>query len=127
MTCETNLGHVVGQFDVDVKQGSDLTLTLEFTDENGIAIDVSSYTFSGHIRPTALSTTLSAAFTFDTANASSGVVVATLLGSSTASLATGENPRHRSSVYYYDVRYVFNGISTYFLQGQINLVRRVTR
>jgi len=129
MTCNDIIGFDIAAVDYrfTAKQGEDEEIQITFTDEDGVALNLAGFTFTGQVRPTALSSTVSASFTFDTTDAGTGVVIATLAGSDTALMTAGENPRDKSSTYYYDMRYTSGIISTYFLQGPLTLVRRVTR
>lgn len=127
MTCSGVLGYKVKNYTFLAKQGADESITLTFTDEDGTALNLTGYTFTGQVRPAALSATLSASFTFDTTNATTGIIIATLAGPATASLSPGENTRDNASIFYYDMRYTVSSVSTYFLQGQLILDRRVTR
>ncbi len=124
---ETPLGHQVTEKRMKVKQGSSLIINLTFTDENDDPLNVTGFTFTGQVRGPALSATVQASWTFDTTNAATGVIVATLAGSATASMTAGETERSKDSQYWYDLRYTRNSVDTYFLQGPLILIRRVTR
>jgi len=121
------IGYEIKKFTFQAKQGEDENIEITFTDENGDPLNLDGFTFTGQVRQTALSSTVSASFVFDTTNAATGVVTATLPGSQTALLSPGENVRDRESTFYYDMRYTSGLISTYFLEGPLILDRRVTR
>ncbi len=123
----TPIGHNITEKRMVVKQGSSIVFNLTFTDENDDALNLTGFTFTGQVRGPALSSTLQASWTFDTTNAATGVIVATLAGSATASMTAGETERSKDSQYWYDLRYTRNSVDTYFLQGPFILTRRVTR
>jgi hypothetical protein len=109
-----------------VKQGSTLSYRLEFK-SNNLPVDMSGITFSGQIRKTALSSTVQASWSFDTTDASQGVIIATLSGTDTAGLTTGESINNENSQFWYDMRYTASSEHVYFLEGPLTLIRRVTR
>ena len=123
---QTPLGHLVPQRRMHVKQGSTLSYRLEFK-SNNLPVDMSGITFSGQIRKTALSSTVQASWSFDTTDASQGVIIATLSGTDTAGLTTGESINNENSQFWYDMRYTASSEHVYFLEGPLTLIRRVTR
>lgn len=123
----TPIGHSVTERKLVVKQGSTLSLVLTFRDSAGDLMNLTGFTFTGQVRKTALASSVAASFSFDTSQAATGVITATLAGTDTASMTVGETQRSEDSQYWYDLRYVSGGISTYFLEGPLTLNRRVTR
>jgi hypothetical protein len=67
------------QDDIVIKKGRKWSISWTFTDSDGVALNLSTYTFQGQIRASADPTsTLIATFSFDTTNAATGVIVASI-------------------------------------------------
>jgi hypothetical protein len=111
-----------------VKQGATLTIKLTFTNTDGSARDMSSKTFTGQVRSLPSSSNVAASFSFDMAQAASGVVFATLAGSVTAAMSVGDSITGQSAQYYYDMRYTESSVDTYFIPlSPLQIEPRVTR
>jgi hypothetical protein len=112
-----------------VKQGATITIRMFFKNTiTGESIDVSSETFTGQVRKLPSSATVSASFSFDLSQASSGIVFATLAGSSTASLPAGDVLGSKDGQYFYDIRRTKDGVDKYPIPlSPLTLEPRVTR
>jgi hypothetical protein len=125
---KTKLGYKATPQPMVVKQGSTLTLKLTFTNPDGSDRDMSGKTFTSQVRTLPSSSTVSASFSFDMTNASSGIVLASLAGSATAALTVGDSITGQSAQYYYDMRYTEAGVDTYFIpMSSLQIEPRVTR
>jgi hypothetical protein len=128
MSSPTSFGHIPTKKQLNICQGSTLSLSLTFRDSAGALLNLTGYTFRGQIRSPALSTTISASFTFDTSSAASGVIGVSLTDTQTMSLTAGESINSTESKYQYDMEYVQPGGSvTRFLEGVCIVNRNVTR
>jgi len=102
-----------------VDQGSDISYTIDVTDANGDAINLSGYTVAGQIRKSYSSLT-SVSFTAVVTNTSTGEVTISLTSTQTNDMKAGR--------YLYDVEMTSSGGTvTRILEGQIEVIAGVTR
>lgn len=105
--------------DIDVYGGDDFALPVTVK-ANGVAQDVSSWTFSGQVRAWPSGASL-ASFDVNTSQAASGTVTFSLGAATTAALAgTVESAR-------YDIQVVRSGTVTTILSGEVTMSGDVTR
>lgn len=124
----TILGHNPTVKQLNICQGSTLSLTLTFVDSSSVAMNLTGYTFRGQIRSPALAASQTVAFTYGTSLASTGVITCSLTDTQTAAITAGETTNSTTSVYYYDMEYVDGSSNvTRFLEGPCILNRNVTR
>lgn len=128
MSCLSSFGHNPTVKQLNICQGSSLSLRLTFTNSANAAIDLTGYTFRGQIRPEALSATITETFNFDTSLASTGIIDVSLTSSETAAITAGESKKDTTSLYWYDMEYVQpGGDVTRFIEGPCVINRNVTR
>lgn len=102
-----------------IDQGTDFSITVDVTDANGSALNMTGYTAAAQIRKTYSSS--SAAGTFSTAiAASNGQVTLSLTDSQTTAIPAGR--------YVYDLNVASSGgITTRVVEGQVIVTPGVTR
>lgn len=128
MSCISSFGHNPTVKQLNICQGSSLSLRLTFTNSAGTALNLTGYTFRGQIRPEALSATITESFNFDTALASTGIIDVSLTATETAAITAGESKKDTSSLYWYDMEYVQPGGDVIrFIEGPCVINRNVTR
>jgi hypothetical protein len=124
----TKLGFKATPLPMVAKQGSSLTIKLSFAKKDGTPRDMSAKTFTGQVRKLPSSATVEASWSFDTSQASSGIVFATLAGSATAALDVGDSIVGELAQYYYDMRHSEGGVDVYFISmSSLQIEPRVTR
>lgn len=102
-----------------VDQGSDITYSIDVTDANGDAVNLTGYTIAGQIRKSYSSST-AVSFTAAVTNVSTGEVTISLSSSQTNAMKAGR--------YLYDVEMTSSaGVVTRVLEGQIEVMAGVTR
>lgn len=100
-----------------IDQGSDFSTTLDVTDENGNAVDLSTYSGTGQIRKHYSSLTY---VSFGVNLTASGIVTLTLNANSSNDMEPGR--------YVYDVELTSNtGSQTRILEGIVTITPSVTR
>lgn len=103
-----------------VDQGTTYESELDLVNDDGTAINVANYVFTGQIRKSYYSSKVSASFTITTANASSGNVIISLSPTTTASIKPGR--------YVYDVKMKdTSNTVTRILEGIITVTPQVTK
>lgn len=101
---------------LEIYQGDTYTHTVTFQDADGVAIDVSGYTFTGSIETTAGAAV--ASFTIGTGSAASGTITLSLTSSTTAGISAGD--------YVWDLQGVTGGTTTTYLAGRVRVRGQVT-
>lgn len=109
---------MAAKYNIVLDQGSDYNLSMNLTNA-GTAVDLTGYSIRGQIRPTIISSTLSASFTGTTVSDSLGQFLITLSASTSAAMSPG--------VYYYDVEIYKNPYVTRLLEGTLTVRPEVTR
>jgi hypothetical protein len=123
------LGFKIAPVTVTVKQGAPYTIKFEFKNADGTSRNVSAKTFAAQIRklPSAADPAI-ASWTFDTTDAATGIVLATISGASTASLPVGETAKSPESQYYWDAKMSQSGVDTFIIPMSPFIVEpRITR
>ena len=112
------------RYDIDLYQGEDFALSIEFRDKDGSAVDVSEQTFSAEVRsarrkPGGLPYQLAAEFLVDASEAATGTIVLSLPSADNDNIFTGDP---------WDLRSVdlLNGDSQYLLTGSVSSIGEVT-
>ncbi len=104
---------------VYIDQGTDFSITVDVTDTDGTALEMTGYTAAGQIRKTYSSSTASGTFTTAIA-AASGQVTLSLTDTETSAIPAGR--------YVYDLTITSaSSITTRVVEGQINVTPSVTR
>lgn len=110
----------LGSVDFDLVRGDSFAVTLNFTDADGVAYDVSGWSFIGQVRSDPDSTTTLADFTFDLSTAADGTVIAQLAPEDTATF--------EGRFVCYDIQLTTD---TNFVRtaprGRLNMIKDVTR
>ena len=102
-----------------IDQGTDFSITVDVTDTDGTALEMTGYTAAGQIRKTYSSSTASGTFTTAIA-AASGQVTLSLTDTETSAIPAGR--------YVYDLTITSaSSITTRVAEGQINVTPSVTR
>lgn len=111
---------VPASLNLDEVQGDDWTITLDFVDANGYAIDYSASSFTATIRRSKTKNSpIAATFTVDQTDAATGRVVLTL-SSAVSELLTAK-------YYYYDIQEEnYFSQKTTLIGGKITLQREIT-
>lgn len=100
-----------------VDQGSEFSTTIDVTDEDGNAIDLSTFTSAGQIRKHYTSLT---SVSFTTTSTASGIL--------TISLGSNTSDQMEPGRYVYDVELTSNtGLVTRILEGIVTITPSVTR
>ncbi len=107
--------------DLDLIRGDDFTKRLTFADADGVAIDLSGWVFTGQVRTEAdAADPVLASFSFDTTDAATGVVDASLAAADTATFS--------GRFVVYDIQAVNTaGKTRTYLFGRLNILKDVTR
>jgi len=106
-------------YDLTVDRASTWSMALTLKDPSGAAIDITSGTFTGHVR-LAYSTAKVAEFTFTVISAANGTVSVALPVSETNKLTP-------NTEYQYDVFLALGGITTKLLTGSLICRANITR
>jgi hypothetical protein len=101
-----------------IDQGSDYSVVLDLTDENGDIIELSGYVANSQIRKWYTSSTPAATFT-TSINASSGELQLSLTANQTSNLVAGR--------YVYDVELNSSGIISRIVEGIVTVTPQVTK
>lgn len=111
---------VPGTLNLNEVQGDDWTITLNFVDADGYAIDYSTSTFTATIRRgKTKNSPVAAMFSVDQTDAATGVIVLSL-DSATSSLLTDR-------YYYYDIQEeAYLSSKTTLISGKITMQREIT-
>ncbi len=100
-----------------IDQGSDFSTTIDITDEDGNAIDLSTFTSAGQIRKHYTSLT---AVSFSTSGTASGILTISLVANTSNEMEAGR--------YVYDIELTSNtGSVTRVLEGILTITPSVTR
>jgi len=101
-------------------QGTDFSVNLDLTNDDGSTINVDSYTFSSSIRKSYYSSNVTANLTVTVANASSGNVVLSMNAATTANIVAGR--------YLYDIKMVRSDSSvSRVVEGIITVFPQITQ
>lgn len=101
-----------------VDQGTDFTMSVDVTDTDGDALNLTGFTVAGQVRRSYFSTT-AVNFTCAVSNATSGIITVSLSGTQSDAMKAGR--------YVYDVEIDLNGTKTRVLEGQLEVTPGVTR
>lgn len=106
--------------ELTIDQGSTFTASLELKNDDGTAINVSSYTFQSQIRKSYYSTNPTANLTITTADASNGVVTLSLNVAQTANIKAGR--------YLYDLKITTpNNITSRVIEGIVTVTPQISK
>ena len=102
-----------------VDQGTDFTMSVDVTDTDGDALNLTGFTVAGHVRRSYFSTT-AVNFTCAVSNATSGIITVSLSGTQSDAMKAGR--------YVYDVEITnAGGTKTRVLEGQLEIMPAVTK
>ena len=107
------------KFNMPIDQGADYTTTFNITDDNGVAVDMSTYSGNGMIRKSYSSSNSFALGV--TANNANGLVVVTLSANTSAAMSAGR--------YVYDIKVTdsVSNIVSRIAEGIVTINPQVTR
>ena len=102
-----------------VDQGTDFTMSVDVTDTDGDALNLTGFTVAGQVRRSYFSTT-AVDFTCAVSNATSGIITVSLSGTQSDAMKAGR--------YVYDVEITnAGGTKTRVLEGQLEIMPAVTK
>tara|TARA_Y100000361_G_scaffold52844_1_gene46217 strand:+ start:186 stop:521 length:336 start_codon:yes stop_codon:yes gene_type:complete len=102
-----------------VDQGTDFTMSVDVTDTDGDALNLTGFTVAGQVRRSYFSTT-AVNFTCAVSNATSGIITVSLSGTQSDAMKAGR--------YVYDVEITNSGgTKTRVLEGQLEIMPAVTK
>ena len=102
-----------------VDQGTDFTMSVDVTDTDGDALNLTGFTVAGQVRRSYFSTT-AVNFTCAVSNATSGIITVSLSGTQSDAMKAGR--------YVYDVEITnAGGTKTRVLVGQLEIMPAVTK
>ena len=102
-----------------VDQGTDFTMSVDVTDTDGDALNLTWFTVAGQVRRSYFSTT-AVNFTCAVSNATSGIITVSLSGTQSDAMKAGR--------YVYDVEITnAGGTKTRVLEGQLEIMPAVTK
>ena len=102
-----------------VDQGTDFTMSVDVTDTDGDALNLTGFTVAGQVRRSYFSTT-AVNFTCAVSNATSGIITVSLSGTQSDAMKAGR--------YVYDVEITNSGgTTTRVLEGQLEIMPAVTK
>ena len=102
-----------------VDQGTDFTMSVDVTDTDGDALNLTGFTVAGQVRRSYFSTT-AVNFTCGVSNATSGIITVSLSGTQSDAMKAGR--------YVYDVEITnAGGTKTRVLEGQLEIMPAVTK
>jgi|TARA_Y100001937_G_scaffold58790_1_gene80682 hypothetical protein len=102
-----------------VDQGTDFTMSVDVTDTDGDALNLTGFTVAGQVRRSYFSTT-AVNFTCAVSNATSGIITVSLSGTQSDAMKAGR--------YVYDVEITnAGGTKTRVLEGQLEIMPAVTK
>ena len=102
-----------------VDQGTDFTASVDVTDTDGDALNLTGFTVAGQVRRSYFSTT-AVNFTCAVSNATSGIITVSLSGTQSDAMKAGR--------YVYDVEITNSGgTKTRVLEGQLEIMPAVTK
>ena len=102
-----------------VDQGTDFTMSVDVTDTDGDALNLTGFTVAGQVRRSYFSTT-AVNFTCAVSNATSGIITVSLSGTQSDAMKAGR--------YVYDVEITnAGGAKTRVLEGQLEIMPAVTK
>ena len=102
-----------------VDQGTDFTMSVDVTDTDGDALNLTGFTVAGQVRRSYFSTT-AVNFTCAVSNATSGIITVSLSGTQSDAMKAGR--------YVYDVEITnAGGTKTRVLEGQLEIMPSVTK
>ena len=105
--------------DLIIDQGADFQTNLDLTADDGSAINITGYTFSGQIRKSHYSSNPTANLVISVTNANNGNTLVSLSSAVTANIAAGR--------YVYDIKMRDGSISTRVVEGIITVTPQATR
>jgi hypothetical protein len=106
--------------ELDIDQGSDFNFDLDVADDDGVAVNVTNYTFTSSIRKSYYSTSPTANLTVTILNASNGNVIFSLNAATTSNIRAGR--------YLFDVKQLDNvNATTRLVEGIITVNPQVTK
>ena len=116
--------------DFIIEKGATFAEVLEYTDGNGVGINLSSYTLRGKIKKRVADATALCSFTFTLAdqNTNPGRFTISLTATQTAALPWNQDVygAQKDTLVYYDIEAVLGAQVDRLLQGSINLNPEVT-
>ena len=102
-----------------VDQGTDFTMSVDVTDTDGDALNLTGFSVAGQVRRSYFSTT-AVNFTCAVSNATSGIITVSLSGTQSDAMKAGR--------YVYDVEITnAGGTKTRVLEGQLEIMPAVTK
>ena len=102
-----------------VDQGTDFTMSVDVTDTDGDALNLTGFSVAGQVRRSYFSTT-AVNFTCAVSNATSGIITVSLSGTQSDAMKAGR--------YVYDVEITNSGgTKTRVLEGQLEIMPAVTK
>ena len=102
-----------------VDQGTDFTMSVDVTDTDGDALNLTGFTVAGQVRRSYFSTT-AVNFTCAVSNATSGIITVSLSGVQSDAMKPGR--------YVYDVEITSSAsVKTRVLEGQLEIMPTVTK
>ena len=102
-----------------VDQGTDFTMSVDVTDTDGDALNLTGFTVAGQVRRSYFSST-AVNFTCAVSNATSGIITVSLSGTQSDAMKAGR--------YVYDVEITnAGGTKTRVLEGQLEIMPAVTK
>jgi hypothetical protein len=94
---------MAGRYDMKINQGSTFSLLIRIRKFDGTYMDLTDWTPSGKVRKHYRSTNVTATFTFDKTNASTGWLTIQLSAAVTAGIIAGESDTDSRGQYVYDI------------------------
>ena len=105
--------------DITIDQGTDFESTLDLIGDDGTPIDLTGYQFSGQIKKSYYSSTVSANITITVPDAANGVTYLKITAANTANIPAGR--------YVYDVKMVdTSNTVTRIVEGIVTITPQVT-
>ena len=102
-----------------VVEGTDFRMSVDVTDTDGDALNLTGFTVAGQVRRSYFSTT-AVNFTCAVSNATSGIITVSLSGTQSDAMKAGR--------YVYDVEITnYGGTKTRVLEGQLEIMPAVTK
>lgn len=108
-----------GSKNINIYQGDTYIHELRIKDSSNVAINITSYTFTGQIRMAPASTEVEVSFTTTITNGANGIVQFSLAPNVTSNIAVG--------TYYYDFQQNNSGVVTTLLTGKAVVEGQVSR
>lgn len=106
--------------ELSLDQGTDFSVNIDLTNDDGSVINVTNYTFSSSIRKSYYSANATANLTVTVANAANGNVILSMNAATSSNVKAGR--------YLYDVKMTNNSnVTSRFMEGIITVYPQITK